>query len=161
MRSTANPPIFRPERKNKPEGFIPTDFLPPCRKRQGGFLVQHFTADKPDRPNRPHRQRKTGDLVPKHACIARPAYKSSYERPFVKCLIAKKRFFLVNFRLGDLKKCFLSCSYSRSYKVQPRTPHDKCPSGASIYWTSFLFIWRMITPRTYFEVTRTGQISKK
>ena len=86
---------------------------------------------------------------------------ASYERPFVKSISQKKLFFGRN-RLGDLKRLLSSCSYSRSYKVRPRTPHDKCPSGCfNLANEFFSFIWRMITqPLRRSHQNRTKSKSK-
>ena len=71
----------------------------------------------------------------------------SYERLFVKCWIGKKRYFLRNETWRSVK-LLLSCSYSRSYKVLPWTPHDKCPSGRfNLCKKFFYFIWRMNNSR--------------
>lgn len=77
MRSTANQPTFLPERKNKPEGIIPTDISSPLPETARGF----FMAAVHSPPRIISRISligpissvwKTGDLVPKHVLRGRP-----------------------------------------------------------------------------------------
>ena len=77
MRSTANPPIFRPERKNKPEGIYPNRFFAPLPETARGFfsaaISTSLTISRIGYISRIGSLRKTGDLASCHI-LRRPAY---------------------------------------------------------------------------------------
>lgn len=71
-------------------------------------------------------------------------------------LICRKIVFLRNVDLA-ISKMLLSCSYSRSYEVRPRTPHDKCPSGCFNLLIELFISFGVWKLWAFSEVTKTGQ----